>query len=247
MATLQYTKYIADQVDLYDYYDDADLTAGKATSSKATFADDSGYSIELSGDDFDYGSDGELTDGDVDSVILRDAEGDKVATFSNEFSWDADDVYEALDSSVEEMFRELLSGNDAISGNVQGETIYGYNSADVIDGEDGDDSIYGGNGADTLRGGKGSDLLDGGKGNDLLYGNSGPDHFVFAENYGKDVITGFDANGGAGSQDFIVADYDDVVDIDSYGDNVVIDFGSGDVLTLLDVDKDDITAADFQV
>jgi len=64
--------------------------------------------------------------------------------------------------------------------------------------------------------------------------------------YGKDVITDFDADGGEGHQDFIDADYGDVLSVHKVGKHdTLIDFGDGDTLTLRDIRPGHIDATDF--
>ncbi|UOM33500.1 calcium-binding protein [Acuticoccus sp. I52.16.1] len=120
-----------------------------------------------------------------------------------------------------------LGGDDTIDARDLGATDPAFRGA----GGAGDDQIFGGNGDDTI---------DGGAGNDTLFGNDGADIFVFAE--GADEITdfqdGIDLIDAAGFEDALIA---------QVGDDVVIDFGLGNTLTLKDQLVDDIGAGDFLV
>jgi len=100
----------------------------------------------------------------------------------------------------------------------------------------GNDQLFGKKGDDTLAGDHGKDIMTGGAGNDTFNFNTGD---------GKDTITDFDADGGAGAQDFIHATFADVTTIEQVGLNTVIHFGVGDSLTLLGVDKTHVDSTDF--
>jgi hypothetical protein len=78
-----------------------------------------------------------------------------------------------------------------------------------------------------------------------MTGGPGSDTFQFTAGNGKDTVTDFDADGGAGNQDFIGASFASATSIDQVGANTVIHFGAGDTLTLLHVDKTHIDATDF--
>jgi VCBS repeat-containing protein len=54
--------------------------------------------------------------------------------------------------------------------------------------------LDGGNGNDTLKGGINADALIGGHGNDTMTGGGGSDTFVFAANFGEDLMTDFKPN-----------------------------------------------------
>jgi Ca2+-binding RTX toxin-like protein len=111
--------------------------------------------------------------------------------------------------------------------------------------------LFGQAGDDTLDGGTGNDLLDGGRGNDTLIGNSGDDLFKFGKHDGSDTIQDFTA--GAGSEDTIelkglkkIDDLNDLLDrATDVGADTVIDFGKGDELTLIGVQKADLHDDDF--
>lgn len=109
-------------------------------------------------------------------------------------------------------------GDDELYGGVNGDTIFGGSGddwlfgekgTDILKGNGGDDGIFGGGnldklsggkGEDTMAGGAGSDTLRGGKDDDILSGNKAHivkpdfafDGFIFAGNFGDDVITDFE-------------------------------------------------------
>ena len=166
-------------------------------------------------------------------------------------------------------------GDDTITGNDQGNKLYGGTGDDTILGGGGKDTIIGNNGADILRGGDKEDYLNGGKGNDMLYGDNQRD-VLFGSN-GRDTLDGGQADdtleGGRGNDTFIFrsgGDSDTIIDfendrdrvlfdidgitsraqvagfINQDGADVVYDFGGGDVLRILNMTVADM-ADDFNV
>jgi Ca2+-binding RTX toxin-like protein len=87
--------------------------------------------------------------------------------------------------------------NDQIHGDFADNHLLGGAGDDWITGEAGNDRLQGEEGNDHLDGGDGNDRLIGGAGNDLLYGGDGVDVFVFADEFGDDVIQDFWAGPGA--------------------------------------------------
>ncbi len=153
-------------------------------------------------------------------------------------------------------------GNDTVSGGAGADTVVGGNGFDSLMGDAGDDELYGGNDDDVLDGGLDNDLLAGAAGNDTLiggdgddtsFGGTGNDTFVFALGDDNDTIGAFE--GGAGLGDVIALQgfgtaFDSFIEVmnaaSEIGGNVVIDFGTGDTLTLLNrtiasLDADDFT------
>jgi len=97
-------------------------------------------------------------------------------------------------------------GNNYLNGGADDDLLSGGFDSDVLDGGTGNDTLRGGSEADTLYGGAGTDVLDGGTGDDLLDGGAGADTFMFAANWGNDVIVDF--QDGAGVGDVIAIDSD---------------------------------------
>ncbi len=102
-------------------------------------------------------------------------------------------------------------------------------------------AILGTNGADTLKGTSGHDVLS---------GNGGRDTFVFAPNFGKDVITDFKGAGcGHDVVQFSKTVFDSFADVLSHasqsGQDVVINAGSGNTLTLKDTKLASLDKYDF--
>lgn len=140
---------------------------------------------------------------------------------------------------------------DILNGGEDNDTLSGGSGNDRLIGESGDDLLNGGTGRDRLSGGVGADTMEGGVGNDILSGGQGADTFIFADGHGQDTIRDF---GVTGNQDRIdlsgltrFDDYDDdlVPRIRQQDDNVLIKFGNGDSILILDVSLDDLNAEHF--
>ena len=99
-------------------------------------------------------------------------------------------------------------GGDTLSGRGGTDSLFGDAGNDSLSGGDGDDLLNGGANDDALNGGAGKDTLVGGTGSDQLTGGSGNDTFVFAEGFGNDRITDFDANPNGGQ---------DLLDLSAFG------------------------------
>lgn len=132
-------------------------------------------------------------------------------------------------------------GHDTVTAGLGNDRIYGDAGNDTLTGDAGNDLLRGGAGQDRLNGGSGADKLYGDAGADTLTGGSNADSFFFAPNFGSDQISDFSLSGGdslklddaiwsgatlTGAE--VVAAYASVT-----GGNVVLDFGSGMVLTLI--------------
>ena len=165
------------------------------------------------------------------------------------------------DGVTVDLFKGILRGGDAtgdkaismenVKGSVFGDDITGDRGAnhlrgldgtDVLRGHNGNDRIWGNTGADELRGGRGDDRIWGGDGadtiygredDDLLWGGRGADTFVFMRGDDEDRIMDFQNNV-------------DTLVLDGWGrgalsnaytknGNVVIEFNSGEELTILDI------------
>jgi len=85
-------------------------------------------------------------------------------------------------------------GHDRLFGGLGADTLNGGDGGDTLFGANQDDMLFGGTGNDSLFGEGGRDTLDGGTGNDTMTGGWFSDVFAFADGFGADVITDFDAN-----------------------------------------------------
>ncbi|MEN6328442.1 MAG: calcium-binding protein [Syntrophomonas sp.] len=133
--------------------------------------------------------------------------------FANGTVWDNAYIAEAIryiKGNVQDETLNGFDGNDVITGEAGYDTIYGYDGNDSLDGGTGDDQITGGNGDDSLTGGEGYDILrgeagadtlDGGAGIDRLEGGAGDDTYMFGRAYGQDSI--FDYDNDAANTDIV--------------------------------------------
>lgn len=133
------------------------------------------------------------------------------------------------------------NGNDLISGNV---------SNDVMFGENGNDRLIGGSGHDRMNGGAGFDTLEGGTGNDVMVGGGNADTFVFADGFGRDAITDFDALNSFERIDLTghsdVTYYSDISNnMTQDGANVLININGTDVIELRNVNINYLGWSDF--
>jgi Ca2+-binding RTX toxin-like protein len=184
------------------------------------------------------------------------------------------DTLRDIENLIGSWFGDTLTG-DGGSNRLQGDkgddTLSGMGGDDVLDGGglsmdfDGNDTLSGGGGNDTLLGRRSNDTLDGGAGDDLLHGGieddllsggAGADTFAFhvgtnltpillfsLDGEGLDTITDFEA--GLDKVKFGWTEFDALSLAAQSGNDVVITYGVGSTLTLLDTQIDDLSAGDF--
>jgi hypothetical protein len=138
-------------------------------------------------------------------------------------------------------------GNDNISGGNGNDIIQSGNGNSVLDGGNGDDVVSAGNGNNTLLGGNGNDVFHVATGNNSMTGGNGNDNFVFAPNFGKDVVTDF-SHGDHIEIDGVFASFQDI-HLQQVGANTVIYLNAGmdpdHSITLLNVAANGLHASDF--
>jgi Ca2+-binding RTX toxin-like protein len=135
----------------------------------------------------------------------------------------------------------LAGGANTIYLGNDGETVYAGNGGAA--------TITGGTGNDTITGGARNDTIIDGGGNDLLTGGGGVNTFVFTVASGQTVVTDF--NHAAGDQldvkglhlFFSLADV--IAAATQVNADTVISLGGGAAITLQNVVKGNLTAADF--
>lgn len=137
-------------------------------------------------------------------------------------------------------------GRDKLIGGADDDVLRGNGGRDTLKGGGGDDDLMGGLGNDTLKGGGGDDRIEGGKGNDRLTGQGGEDTFVFARDFGEDIITDF--RDGVDVLDFArhnaVSALGDLT-ITQVGANALISDGVGGQVMLWRTDVNDLQEDDF--
>lgn len=205
--------------------DDGSLTT--ATGKKAVFTDSSsGDMMIFEGNGLDYEGDA-LSAGTLRKFSIVDASGEKFVSVEG-FSFDGRFLKGATVMDQASAFAELIVEEDL--------RFIGANSSDTMSGY---------NGNDLMLGRRGDDMINGWFGKDMLVGGAGNDVFVFAKGYGNDTIRDFDADGGDGFQDQIDAEFGEIRMVTQSGKNTVINFGDGDVLTLLNIKPSQIDESDF--
>jgi Ca2+-binding RTX toxin-like protein len=142
------------------------------------------------------------------------------------------------------------NGNDTLRGNDGNDVLNGGAQADDLQGNKGADLLIGGAGSDKLVGGEGRDTLNGGAGNDTMSGGGGGDTFVFRTGHGQDVINDFNALNSAEKLDFRgLGSISNITQLrakaEQVGDDVVINTGGGNSITLRDVELNTLGADDF--
>jgi Ca2+-binding RTX toxin-like protein len=194
--------------------------------------------INLKGDDLVAAGAGE------DRLTLNATDAVNGVTFSmttataSGFSGTASDTVNSVEvSGINSLTFKGLGGNDSIAS---------ADGADRLTGAGGDDFLAAGRGSDRLYGDAGNDTIVGGTGNDFLHGGTGIDVFTFNKNGNSGIDRIYDFEDGidlirivegsmAGIQSKVTVNDDDTR----------ITFTNGSVLTLENVDKADITLADF--
>ena len=128
-------------------------------------------------------------------------------------------------------------GNDKLFGDSGNDIVYGNLGNDTLDGGIGDDLIRGGQGNDVVLGGDGNDLIFGDLGSDTLYGGAGADTFQFSSGHGSDTIMDFSRAAG----DRLKVDAGSSYIVRQVGTSTVVDFASGDTITLDHTSPNDLT------
>jgi serralysin len=102
---------------------------------------------------------------------------------------------------------------------------------------------------DVFKGSSKNEFFSGQDGNDTYTGGKGKDEFEFSRGGGKDKITDFgDGDDTVSLYGMELPDFRALKGLmEQSGNNVVIDFGGGDILTLLNTKKGDFNAADFDL
>ncbi|HYD99468.1 MAG TPA: calcium-binding protein, partial [Alphaproteobacteria bacterium] len=149
-----------------------------------------------------------------------------------------------------------LERSSQLGGHAEGdvlrnvENVEGSAFADRIFGNDFANVLTGGAGADTIDGDAGHDTIVGGAGNDKLDGDEGNDVFVFGPASGQDIVYDFSTDGDR-IQISGVTGFTSAANVLSRavqsGENVLIDLGGGNTITLDGIDRSDLTAANILI
>nr|WP_316654903.1 calcium-binding protein [uncultured Gellertiella sp.] len=144
---------------LADLLDRANAVQTGSTDTEITVKLQNGLHVHVTGTGFTFSEEGNLVDGTVTGIEIRDAPDTASIVRVGDFSRDAAIFFDAItgmDSTW--TFQNWLSLGD-----------------DTITGADGDDDLEGYDGNDTISGGAGWDYVDGGRGDDTLDGGTGQD------------------------------------------------------------------------
>jgi Ca2+-binding RTX toxin-like protein len=227
MATFKFFPALAGKT-ITELMDDASFRPEAEHAQTMTFKDKNDIVITLEGKDFQY-SQGTVTGGEVNSVLMRDKDGHTLETISG-LNLAAADVYDNFHSY----------GTSALIFTFNGffDTLKGSKKNDILDGGAGDDHI---------SGSKGSDQIIGGTGNDVLSGGGGADNFYFKDGAQSDTVTDFSSQGKHHDRVELTQGMYDRVEMHQHGENLILDFGWGDELTLQHVQKADFGKDDFLI
>ncbi len=142
--------------------------------------------------------------------------------------------------------------SDILRGDAGNDLLDGGEAGDTIEGGSGDDQLFGGAGLDRLEGGEGDDRLDGGEAFDELFGGEGADVFVLGLGYGTDTVGDFVVG-----EDLIELDAALMADLTAEAaadlaretpeGDLVLNFGDGNRLLLVDLAGTELTAESFVI
>lgn len=199
---------------------------------------------------FGEGGDDNIFAGNSDGVLNGGNDDDNLFGGSGDstFFGGADDGRDAMfgGGGVDIMFGG--GGNDALRGNTGNDILNGGDGDDTLEGNNQLDILNGDAGNDRLDGGAGNDTLNGGTGNDRMIGGGGNDLFIFETGSGTDRITDFNFGNGdmINIATFGIANYAAVEALMSQsGDDVRINFATGETLILLDTTLNSLSSSDF--
>lgn len=172
----------------------------------------------------------------LDPALTTLKNGQVAITWQSEFG-------DGSDSSVmAQMVKLLKYGKNA------DQKLVGTSLDERFDVGKGNDNVDGGGGDDVLLGGGGKDRLNGGLGDDDLSGGSGADKFIFTA--GRDTIRDFtdDADTVVFSKALTGGSLNKKKlgkIVDEGADDLVFDFGGGDVLTITGINDFDLMKNDI--
>lgn len=240
MPTIKYYQALSYET-LSEVFDTDSFRQHAVSATKMSYTDKDGDSIELRGTDFKYSPAGEVREGTVSSIVIRDADGHLLQTIKNihpdipaighDPAVPGDAIADA--SYIYDNFKTYSATALPFIFNGDGDHLIGSKKADLMNGGDGWDSVSGGGGNDIISGGSGRDQLTGGGGKDMFY---------FQRGEQQDSVTDFEI--GRDRVEVQQAMYDRL-EKHQVGDDVVLDFGFGDQLILENTHKSSIDKDDF--
>jgi Ca2+-binding RTX toxin-like protein len=181
---------------------------------------------------------GNLTGGTVTLMEHADKKGDVFLTCSDFlYNIPADKPLFEVHTGISLFVTQF---DDDIQGSKDDDYLNAGQGSDFIFANKGNDDLRGEVGNDILKGGGGKDFLWAGGGDDYVTGGGGKDIFKFLIGDGHDTITDFSAR-----KDVFEATWANVDAITQVGNDTLIDFGDGDMLTLIDVNANEINQGLF--
>jgi Ca2+-binding RTX toxin-like protein len=168
---------------------------------------------------------------DGNDLYLSSDDGSRIA-FRNWFSEPSNRIERIsfADGTVWEG-ATLSAQTNRVAGTAGSNTLSGYSgSDDVLHGLEGNDVLNGLDGADSLEGGVGDDELRGGAGDDVLIGGDGND--VYVMDTGMDTVRDEGGTGETNTVRLARGVTVDDVDAEFDGDNLILNWGSGNGVTI---------------
>jgi serralysin len=170
--------------------------------------------------------------GAADTIDLRGFSGDYVFNMTSGLTQFAGQLYAKFEVVL------MGAGDDTVRGSFRDDTVLGGDGKDRLIGKAGDDSLVGGAHYDKLYGGTGSDTLNGGTGKDTMKGGGDDDVFIYMDGDQRDRISDMtddvdeiwldSALWGGGLTVLQMLN----IHASISGNDVILTFDSGDVLTL---------------
>jgi hypothetical protein len=229
MAKIHYTPFVPDDIYFANLYS-FQVFATKLTKFGFELHDEGTNYVEVHGVGLKYRR-GYLVDGTITDVEFKNGLQNDYVTFKNINV----EIEQKLDISNLPMFNfheMILSGNDRVNGSLESDVLYGGTGKNILNGLNGNDTLIGGE-RDTLTGKQGSDIF-----------------CFFSNDVSKRVVvTDFDASGGGTNQDYYYFDegFQTAPRIYESRGNTILDFGGRHTMTLVDVERGDISTEDFKV
>jgi Ca2+-binding RTX toxin-like protein len=244
MAKVTYGTGLGEYGFVADFYDATlQLQAGKSSETKVVYKDtgEGNDKIVIDGSGFAWEGDA-MIEGTISGITFTDKEGTITYMTFKQLSLTVDEFNDAyLADGILGVQNLIMTADDTVTGSAIADEIQAGDGKDIVNAGAGADIVNGGIKADKLNGEGGNDEITGDAGNDRLWGGPGSDLFRFSDGDGKDIVVDFDAKGGGKKQDYIKLFEGEEFTIKKSGDDLVLDFGGGDTVTLLDVKKSDFT------
>lgn len=170
----------------------------------------------------------ENADSKVNSVTISNYFANKKSSVKDLVT--DDDTFKIL---TEEAINVDLIGSTSkknkITGTFLNDSIIGGDYNDTLYAGDGNDTIDGGFGHDIIKGGNGNDVITGGAGNDRIYGEAGNNKIIFNVDDGQDTVYIGKGNDTLVFNGIAKADLRGIY---KYSNNLVIEYGTNDKVTI---------------